>query len=82
MESTIICRTKNGKKGLVVNYSKTINHLTRLDAYSTQNFQDILNKVGRNEHFKKNYIKEACHHLSVNKYDCPLTAFEATSKHF
>ena len=71
---------KESKLRMVVDYSKTINKYTPLDAYPMPRIDDLLNKVSQGKHFSKIDLKSAYHQVPLKEKDFYLTAFEANNK--
>ncbi|XP_068082891.1 nose resistant to fluoxetine protein 6-like [Anabrus simplex] len=65
---------------MVVDYSRTINQYTELDAYPLPRTEDIVNKVANYEVFSSVDLKNAYHQIPIYEEDRPYTAFEACGK--
>ena len=67
----------NQKKRLVVDYSRTINRFTLLDAYPLPRIDDMLNDIAQNNVFSTVDMLSAYHQYKIADSDKPYTAFEA-----
>ena len=65
------------KKRMVIDYSRTINRYTHLDAYPLPRIDDIVNKVAGYEVFSTIDLRSAYHQVPILEEDRPYTAFEA-----
>ena len=68
------------KKRLCIDYSRTVNLYTQLDAYPLPKIDSIVNDLSKYEYFSTFDLKSAYHQISIPKTDMPLTAFEANGK--
>jgi len=69
--------TESHKKRMCVDYSRTINKFTQLDAYPLPRIDDIANKIAQYNVFSTIDLKSAYHQVPLSDSDKPYTAFEA-----
>ncbi|XP_054287969.1 uncharacterized protein LOC129003695 [Macrosteles quadrilineatus] len=62
---------------MVIDYSRTINRFTLLDAYPLPRIDDIINKVANYEFFSTIDLKSAYHQVKIRNEEKHYTAFEA-----
>lgn len=65
------------KKRLVVDYSRTINQFTELDAYPLPRIDELVNKMAQYKVFSTVDLKSAYHQIPLKESDKPYTGFEA-----
>ena len=65
---------------LVIDYSRTINKYTYLDAYPLPRMDDIALKVSKHKVYSTFDLKSAYHQIPILESDRPYTAFEADGK--
>ena len=73
----VIAVPENHKKRLVIDYSRTINSLTVLDAYPLPRVTDLLETVSKFRVFSTFDLRSAHHQIAIKDRDKPYTAFEA-----
>ena len=62
---------------MVIDYSRTINKYTYLDAYPLPKMDDIALKVSQYRVYSTFDLKSAYHQIPIKESDRPFTAFEA-----
>jgi hypothetical protein len=67
---------------MVVDYSRTINKYTQLDAYPLPNLDMMATQVAKYKIFSTFDLKSAYHQIPILEVEKPLTAFEADGKLF
>ena len=67
---------------MVVDYSRTVNKYTHLDAYPLPNLDTMASKVAQYKVFSTYDLKSAYHQIPILEEEKPLTAFEADGKLF
>jgi len=73
----LVVTAENHRKRMVIDYSKTINRFTLLDAYPLPRIDDIVNKVANYEFFSTIDLKSAYHQVKIRNEEKHYTAFEA-----
>ncbi|XP_054259839.1 uncharacterized protein LOC128984533 [Macrosteles quadrilineatus] len=73
----LVVTTENHRKRMVIDYSRTINRFTLLDAYPLPRIDDIVNKVANYEFFSTIDLKSAYHQVKIRNEEKHYTAFEA-----
>lgn len=73
----LVVTTDNHRKRMVIDYSKTINRYTLLDAYPLPRINDIVNKVANYGVFSTVDLKSAYHQVQIRNDEKLYTAFEA-----
>lgn len=68
------------RKRMVIDYSRTINKFTYLDAYPLPNVESIVSKVAKFNHFSQIDLKSAYHQVPILAREKIYTAFEACGK--
>ena len=68
------------RKRLVVDYSRTINRFTRLDAYPLPRMDDLAQEIAKYIVYSSLDWKSAYHQIPIKKEDKPYMAFEANGK--
>ena len=72
----LIVTNERQRKGLAVDYSRTINRFTRLDAYPKD---DLAQEIAKYKIYSSLDLKSAYHQIPI-KEDKPYMAFEANGK--
>ena len=62
---------------MVIDYSRTINRYTELDAYPLPRIDDLAQTVSKFSYFSTLDLKNAYHQIKLDSRDMPYTAFEA-----
>ena len=75
-----IVTNERQRKRLVVDYSRTINRFTRLDAYPLPRMDDLAKKIAKYKIYSSLDWKSAYHQIPIKEEDKPYTAFEANGK--
>jgi hypothetical protein len=70
---------RHHKKRMVIDYSRTINRFTRLDAYPTPKIDDLVSKLAQHKIFSS-YLRNAYHQIPLAHADKIFTAFEANGR--
>lgn len=78
----LVTVSENHKKRMVIDYSRTINRFTQLDAYPLPRIEEIVNRVARYEVFSTIDMRSAYHQFPIKEEDKPYTAFEACGQLF
>ena len=65
---------------MVIDYSRTINKFTLLDAYPLPRIHDQVNQIARGRVFSTLDLKLAYHQIPLCEIDREYTAFEADGK--
>ena len=68
------------RKRMVIDYSRTINKFTDLDAYPTPRIDTLVEKVSKYKVFSTLDLKSAYHQIPIGEADRPYTAFEADGR--
>ena len=75
----LIVTNERQRKRLVVDYSRTINRFTRLDAYPLPRMDDLAQEIAKYKINCSLNLKRANHQIPI-KEDKPYTTFEASGK--
>lgn len=75
-----VVRDGRHKPRMVIDYSRTINQFTQLDAYPLPRIDVIISKVSQNEVFSVIDLKSAYHQVPILDSEKQFTAFEAAGK--
>ena len=67
----------NHRKRMVVDYSRTINRFTELDAYPLPRIDEQVQEVSTYKYYSTYDLKSAYHQVSIREEDRKYTAFEA-----
>ena len=67
---------------MVVDYSRTINKFTHLDAYPLPNLDTMASQIAKYRIYSTFDLKSAYHQIPILEGEKPLTAFEAAGKLF
>lgn len=70
----------NAKPRMVVDYSRTINKFTQLDAYPLPAIESVVSKIAQHSVYSTYDLKSAYHQVPILESEKPLTAFEADGK--
>jgi hypothetical protein len=68
------------KPRLVIDYSKTVNKFTLLDAYPLPNMDILANKIAQYSLYSTFDLRSAYHQIPIRDCDKPYTAFEANGR--
>ena len=77
-----IDKANSKKHRLVIDYSRTINKFTLLDAYPFPNKMQLVTKISQYKVFSTYDLKSAYHQVEIPETDRKYTAFEACGKLF
>ncbi|XP_064104081.1 uncharacterized protein LOC135213917 [Macrobrachium nipponense] len=75
----LVTSGENQKRRMVIDYSRTINRFTELDAYPLPNIDEMVNNIARYKVFSTLDLKSAYHQVAIRE-ERPYTAFEAGGK--
>lgn len=78
----LVTSSDNHKKRLVIDYSRTINRYTLLDAYPLPRIDDLVNKIANYNLFSTVDLRSAYHQIPIKQEDRFYTAFEACGQLF
>lgn len=73
----LVTSNTSHRKRLVVDYSRTINRYTELDAFPLPRIDSIIHKVAKYNVFSQIDLKSAYHQVPILLKERPMTAFEA-----
>ena len=76
----LVTSNERHKRRMVIDYSRTINRYTTLDAYPLPNMDVLANKVAQYSIFSTFDLKSAYHQVPICDSDKPYTAFEASGR--
>lgn len=76
----LVVTQNSGKKRMVVDYSRTINRFTLLDAYPLPRIDELVNKVAKNSFYSTLDLKSAYHQIPIRDSEKIYTAFEANGR--
>ena len=66
-----------GKRRMCIDYSRTINLFTELDAYPLPSIESIVNEVAKWKRMSTLDLKSAYHQIKIHPKDRPYTAFQS-----
>ena len=73
----VVTSNGNRKKRMVVDFSKTINRFTMLDAYPLPRIEDIVHSIANYRIFSVIDLSKAYYQVEICERDRPYTAFQA-----
>ena len=73
----VITSSENRRKRMVVDFSKTINRFTMLDAYPLPRIEDIVHSIANYRIFSVIDLSKAYYQVEICESDRPYTAFQA-----
>ena len=76
----LVTKNERQKRRMVVDYSRTVNKFTPLDAYPLPNMEEMAHKVAESSVFSTFDLRSAYHQVAIPEGDKPFTAFEATGR--
>ena len=76
----LVTKNERQKRRMVVDYSRTVNKFTPLDAYPQPNLEEMAHTVAKSSVFSAYDLKSAYHQVALAETDKPFTAFEAAGK--
>ena len=68
------------KRRMVVDFSRTINRFTLLDAFPLPKIDELVNEVAKNKVFSVIDLSDAYYQIPINEAERPYTAFEACGR--
>ena len=78
----LIVTQASGKKRMVLDYSRTINRFTLLDAYPLPKIDSMVNDISQYKYFSTLDLQSAYHQVPILDNEKIFTAFEANGKLF
>lgn len=78
----LVTTNSRHKKRMVIDYSRTINRYTYLDAFPLPNINDTVQKIAKNKVFSKIDLQSAYYQIPIRDDEKQYTAFEADGKLF
>ena len=78
----LVHRPEHHKTRLVVDYSRTINQFTQLDAYPVPRVSDVIAETAKYTKFSSLDLQSAYHQVQLCDTDKPYTAFQAGKRLF
>ena len=78
----LVVTQSSGKKRMVVDYSRTINRFTYLDAYPLPKIDSMVNKISQYRYFSSLDLRSAYHQVPIRSCEKLYTAFEASGKFY
>ena len=76
----LIVTQNSGKKRMVIDYSRTINRFTLLDAYPLPKINELVNKVSQYKYYSSLDLRSAYHQVKIRDDEKIYTAFEANGQ--
>jgi len=73
----LVVTEQSGKRRMVIDYSRTINRFTQLDAYPLPRIDEIVNELAQYRVFTTVDLKSAYHQLELNPRDREFTTFQS-----
>jgi len=73
----LVVTKQTGKRRMVIDYSRTINRFTQLDAYPLPCIDEIVNELAQYQVFTTVDSKSAYHQLELNLRDCEFSTFQS-----
>ena len=80
--SQIMIAKTGSKQRLCIDYSTTINRVTKEDGYPFPLIEEMVNKLARYKRFSKFDLKAAYNQVAIPEVDIPKTAFWANQRQF
>ena len=68
----VVAKPEHGKKRFCIDYSRTINHFTQLDAYPLPRIHDLVSKLAEYQVYSTLVLKSAYHQIQIRKLSQPL----------
>ena len=78
----LVTKDDRHKRRMVVDYSRTINRFTLLDAYPMPRIHDLVHKIAKYKVFSKIDLKSAYYQIPLRDSEKQYTAFEADGQLF
>ena len=76
----LITSSENHKKRMVIDYSRTINQFTELDAYPIPYVDDMITEIVSYSHYSMLDLKSAYHQIPIAPEDRDFISFEADGR--
>ena len=76
----VVDKPENHKKRLCIDYSRTINRFTQLDAYPLPRIHDMVTKLAGYKVYSTLDLKSAYHQIPIREEEKAYTAFEGNGK--
>ena len=76
----VTTESETHRRRVVIDYSRTVNRYTQLDAYPLPRIDDMANDVSKYKYYATYDLKSAYHQVEIPLADRPYTAFEASGK--
>ena len=76
----LVVKNENHKKRMVVDYSRTINPYTEVDAYPLPNLNEMINKIAHYKYYSTFDLKAAYHQVPIKESERKYTAFQSGNK--
>ena len=76
----VVTKSENHKKRMVIDYSRTINRYTLLDAYPLPRINDLVRKISNSSVFTTVDLKSAYHQIPLREEEKIFTAFQANGR--
>ena len=73
----VVKNEQSGKRRMVIDYSRTINRFTELDAYPIPQIEEIVSELSRYKVFTTIDLKSAYHQIELDPRDRGYTAFQS-----
>jgi hypothetical protein len=73
----VLTSSESRKRRMVVDFSRTINRFTMLDAYPLPRIDDLVNEVAKHKFFSVIDLSSAYYQIEIDENDRPYTAFQA-----
>ena len=73
----VVPGTDTHRRRMVIDYSRTVNRFTQLDAYPLPHIEDMVRKISEYSYFSTYDLKSAYHQVPIVEEDMAYTAFEA-----
>ena len=68
------------KRRMVVDYSRTVNKYTFVDAYPLPKLDEVANKIAQHKVYSAYDLSSACHQIPIMESEREMTAFEALGR--
>ena len=72
----VVKNEQSGKRRMVIDYSRSINRYTSLDAYPLPQIEDIVSELSKYKVFTTVDLKSPYHQIELSQRDRELTAFQ------
>ena len=78
----VVVTQNSGKKRMVIDYSRTINRYTYLDAYPLPKIDTMVNDISQYSYYSSLDLRSAYHQVPIRSDEKIFTAFEANGKFY